>query len=280
MGKEKRKNHFRSSSVSLFYLRLRGSHHLVRSMAEEKETPTIVNVKVAKKSLLPLQDPWYCSSSLFPMVPTDISASDVPSQWNIRGEAPNTEIAWVPLAPGVMDLRLQRKELLPSPMQFWCPSGLLNGWSDWLDREIENEGFCQALCDANIFEAVLMSRGWYVFRDIISLQYLIRCWSSKTHTFFFSWGETTVTLEDVERLFLLPSMGKLNPMDLELNSEEAKIEEGLYKAFGGCMASLIGQRARFSSWIAAFKKPGNRAIGRASFLAMWLSKCSFGCYPT
>ena len=69
-------------------------------------------------------------------------------------------------------------------------------------------------------------------------------------------------------------------MDLELNSEEAKIEEGLYKAFGGCMASLIGQRARFSSWIAAFKKPGNRAIGRASFLAMWLSKCSFGCYPT
>ena len=109
-----------------FHLCLRGSHHLVRSMAEEERTPT-ADVKIAKKSLLPLQDPWYCSSPLFPMVPTDISASKAPSQRNIRGEAPNPEIAWVPSPPGVMDLRLQRKELLTSPMQFWCPSGLING---------------------------------------------------------------------------------------------------------------------------------------------------------
>ena len=68
-------------------------------------------------------------------------------------------------------------------------------------------------------------------------------------------------------------------MDLELNSEEAKIEEGLCKAFRGRTTLLTGQRARFSSWIAAFKKPGSRAIGRAVFLAMWLSKCIFGCYP-
>ena len=157
-------------------------------MAEEEETPIAVDAKIEKKSLLPLQDPWYCSSPLFPMVPTNINASDAPSQWNIGGEVPNPETAWVSSAPGVMDLHLQRKELLPSPMQFWCPKGLINGWSDWLDREIENEGFCQALRDANIFEAILMSRGWHVFRDIISLQYLIRRWSPKTHTFFFSWG--------------------------------------------------------------------------------------------
>ena len=68
-------------------------------------------------------------------------------------------------------------------------------------------------------------------------------------------------------------------MDLELDDDEAKIEERLYKAFGGRTASLTGQRARFSSWIAAFKKPGSYAIGRAVFLATWLSKCIFGCYP-
>ena len=67
-------------------------------------------------------------------------------------------------------------------------------------------------------------------------------------------------------------------MDLELSSEEAKIEERLYKAFGGRTASLTGQRARFSSWIAVFKKPGSHAIGRAAFLATWLSKCIFGYY--
>ena len=68
-------------------------------------------------------------------------------------------------------------------------------------------------------------------------------------------------------------------MDLELNSEEAKIEERLYKAFGSRTTSLTSQRARFSSWIVAIKKPGSHVISRATFLAMWLSKCIFGCYP-
>ena len=68
-------------------------------------------------------------------------------------------------------------------------------------------------------------------------------------------------------------------MDLEFNSEEAKIEERLYKAFWGRTISLTSQRARFSSWIVAIKKPGSRVIRRATFLAMWLSKCIFGCYP-
>nr|POF05166.1 hypothetical protein CFP56_05766 [Quercus suber] len=66
-------------------------------------------------------------------------------------------------------------------------------------------------------------------------------------------------------------MGRLNPMDLELDSKEAKIKERLYKAFEGHVASPTGQRARFSSWILAFKKLGSRAIGKATFLAMWLS---------
>ena len=159
---------------SPFYLCLRGFHHQIVFMAEEEEAPIAVDAEIARKSLLPLQDPWYCSFPLFPVVSNDIGASDVPSQWNIRGEAPNPKTTWVPSASGVMDLRLQRKELLPSPMQFWCPSELINGWSNWLDKEFENEGFCQALRDTNIFEAVSMSRGWHVFRDIISLRHLIR----------------------------------------------------------------------------------------------------------
>ena len=110
-------------------------------MAENEEAPIAVDVEIARKSLLPLQDLWYCSSPLVPVVPADTDVSDAPSQWNIRGEAPNPETSWVPSASGVMDLCLQRKELQPLLVQFQCPNGLTNGWSDWLDKEIENEEF-------------------------------------------------------------------------------------------------------------------------------------------
>lgn len=70
-------------------------------------------------------------------------------------------------------------------------------------------------------------------------------------------------------------MGKLNPMELQLNKDESKIEEKLYKAFGGRTASPSGQRARFSSWISRFKKSSNHAVRRAAFLSMWMSKCIF-----
>ena len=68
-------------------------------------------------------------------------------------------------------------------------------------------------------------------------------------------------------------------MDLELDDDKAKIEERLYKAFGGRAALPSSQKAKFSSWILAFKKSGGRVIMRVSFLAMWFSKCVFSYYP-
>ena len=68
-----------------FHLCLRGFHHQIVSMAEKEEALIAVDVDIARKSLLPLQDLWYCSSPLFPVVPGDTDASDAPSQWNIKG---------------------------------------------------------------------------------------------------------------------------------------------------------------------------------------------------
>ena len=56
--------------------------------------------------LLPLQDPWYCSSLLFPAVGAlEVSPPGVPKRWILKGEAPNLEIVWVPAATGVLDLQ-------------------------------------------------------------------------------------------------------------------------------------------------------------------------------
>ena len=150
---------------------------------------------------------------------------------------PSHEAAWVPAAAGILDLRFQRKEFLPAPIQFLCPCGTTIGWSDWAEQEVVDEGFCQTLRDAKIFEAVVLSRGWNMYRDVRALRFMVRHWHTDTHTFFFPWGETTVTLEDVERICLLPSMGDVNPLELELSDAESKIAGKLLETFGGTSTS-------------------------------------------
>ena len=67
------------------------------------------NVKVRLgEPLLPLQDPWYCSSSLFPTVgASEVSPPKEPKKWILKGETPSHEAAWVPAAAGILDLRFQ-----------------------------------------------------------------------------------------------------------------------------------------------------------------------------
>ena len=103
-----------------------------------------------------------------------------------------------------------------------------------------------------------------------ALQFLARCWNPDTHTFFFPWGETTITLEDVERICLLPSMGDVNLLELGLSDEKSAIVRKLLKTFGGTSTSWTGNRARFSFWISKFRESEDVDVWRATFLALWM----------
>nr|POE97722.1 hypothetical protein CFP56_71785 [Quercus suber] len=163
-----------------------------------------------EEPLLPLQDSWYCSHSLFPAVGTPkVSPPRMPKKWILKGEAPSLKAVWVPAASRILDLQFQRKELLPAPIQFLNPYSKIVGWSNWVEQEVANEGFCQILKDAKIFKALFLSRGWNMYRD----------------------GETMVTLKDVERICLLPSMGDINLLELELSDEEFVIAGKLLETF-------------------------------------------------
>ena len=122
-----------------------------------------------------------------------------------------------------------------------------------MEQEVADEGFCQILKDAKIFEAVVLSRGWNTYKDVRALRFMVRRWHTDTHTFFFPWGEIAVTLEDVERIFLLPSMGDINPLAVELSDEEFEIAGKLLETFKGTSTSWGGNRARFSFWIYEFR---------------------------
>ena len=55
--------------------------------------------------LLLLQDPWYCSSLLFPAIGAlKVSPPGAPRKWILKGEAPNPETTWVPVATGILNL--------------------------------------------------------------------------------------------------------------------------------------------------------------------------------
>nr|POF23166.1 hypothetical protein CFP56_70946 [Quercus suber] len=156
----------------------------------------------SREPLLPLQNPWYCSSPLFPVVgASEVSPPGMPKKWILKGEAPSSETTWVPAAI------------------------------------VADEGFCQILINARIFKAVVLSRGWNMYRDVRVLRFMVRRWHTDTYTFFFPWGETTVTLEDVERICLLPSMGNVNPLELRLSNAESEIAGKLLETFGGASAS-------------------------------------------
>ena len=102
---------------------------------------------------------------------------------------------------------------------------------------VADEGFYQILRKAKIFEAIVMSHGWNMYRDIRAVRFLVCRWIPDIHTFFFAWGETTITLEEVERTCLLPSMGDANLLELGLSDEESMIARKLLETFGGTSMS-------------------------------------------
>nr|POE81435.1 hypothetical protein CFP56_05934 [Quercus suber] len=91
-----------------------------------------------------------------------------------------------------------------------------------------------------------------------------------THTFFFSCGELTVTLEDKANQLLLPILGDTDLATIELSSKEEAIEAELRKRMVG--------NAKLSYWVSSSSKFSVTAH-RVAFVAFWLFKFVFGSHP-
>ena len=123
---------------------------------------------------------------------------------------------------------------------------------------------------ASVLKAIVLSRSLSNFRDLYNLCHLVRWWCATTHTFFFSCGELTVTLEDVANQLLLPILGGVDPATIELSPEEEAIEVELKKRMTG--------NAKLSYWISSSSKFSVDARC-ATFVAFWLCKFVFGSHP-
>ena len=74
-------------------------------------------------------------------------------------------------------------------------------------------------------------------------------------------------------------MGDVILLELGLFDEESMIAKKLLETFGGTSASWTGNRARFSFWISDFRESKDVGVRRATFLALWMSKCVFNSDP-
>ena len=148
-----------------------------------------------------------------------------------------------------------------------------------MDKELFDEEFVGCLEHASILKAVAISKNLKGFRDAKGLRHLVRRWCSALHTFLFSFGELTVTLEDVVNNFLLLVLRDENPFDINLSNEDLKVEEKLFTYFGGHTTSSGGKPARMGQWVMSLSRKKEKEVRRAGFLAFWLSKFLFSEFP-
>jgi hypothetical protein len=217
----------------------------------------------------PLIDPWYTSSPLFPPRSVDFSFPVEDWDWTVSGLEPTVDQAWVPNLDEISELLIQKGDLQATPINFDFLCAASKDWSHWVDREILDPDFWDRLVDAGVHWSILISRSCNMFRDTESLRELLRRWCPSTHTFFFSWGELTPTLEDVANHWMLPILGEHSFSDIKLSAEEEEVAAALRKRAS----------TRLSGWPAHFSQLEGASVRRAAFVLYWLCKCTFGNFP-
>ena len=148
-----------------------------------------------------------------------------------------------------------------------------------MDKELFVEEFVGRLKRIGILKAVVISRNLEGFKDAKGLKHLVCRWCPALHTFLFSFGELTITLEDMVNNFLLPVLGDENPFDINLSDKDLKVEEKLFTHFGGRTASSGGKPAKMGRWVMSLSCEKDKEVRWAGFLAFWLSKFLFSEFP-
>uniref|UniRef100_A0A2N9FUM7 Aminotransferase-like plant mobile domain-containing protein n=1 Tax=Fagus sylvatica TaxID=28930 RepID=A0A2N9FUM7_FAGSY len=213
----------------------------------------------------PLLDPWYASSPLFPPKSVDFSHPVEDWDWTVSGVEPTVDQAWVPGLEEISELLIQKGDLQATPINFDFLCAASKDWSHWVDREILDSDFWDNLVDAEVHWAILISRSCNMFRDTEALRELLRRWCPSTHTFFFSWGELTPTLEDVANHWMLPILGEYSFSNIKLSAAEEEIAAVLKKY----------SSTRLSGWPSTFINYKKAPIRRAAFILYWLSLQTF-----
>uniref|UniRef100_A0A2N9HSJ8 Aminotransferase-like plant mobile domain-containing protein n=1 Tax=Fagus sylvatica TaxID=28930 RepID=A0A2N9HSJ8_FAGSY len=139
-------------------------------------------------------------------------------EWMLRGKEVMADKAWIPPLSNISDLKIQKGNKQPVPIDFEFPCSTSTYWTHWMGGALLH---------------------------IPS---------------FFSWGEFTITLEDVENHWMLPVLGDMDPYVIEMSNEEIRVEQELKDR----------SSTRIDAWPLYFARGTNNSIHCAAFIAYWL----------
>ena len=115
--------------------------------------------------VFPLLDPWYDNGGNFPSVPCKISPPPSDWEWMLKGEEVTADKVWVPPLSTISDLKIQRGDMQPVPIDFEFPCSASADWYHWVAHEFLDANFCNLLEQAGVAEAILLSRSCNMYRD-------------------------------------------------------------------------------------------------------------------
>ena len=137
-------------------------------------------------------------------------------------------------------------------------------WNNWVTKL--QPKFQSLWIKTGIYHAIKAST-YEIKRDDALILELANRWCSKTNTFVFPWGESTITLEDTKVCFGYSLLGDSISTPL-VDSEHFEAEEELIEArrmFNKTKAKKVTQ----SAWMKQFME-GESKLEHEAFLVYWL----------
>jgi hypothetical protein len=95
--------------------------------------------------VFPLLDPWYDNGGNFPNIPDKVSLPPSNWEWMLRGQEATADRVWVPPLSSISDLRIQRGDMQPVPIDFEFPCSAAADWFHWVTDEFMDVKFCALL---------------------------------------------------------------------------------------------------------------------------------------
>ncbi|OMP04446.1 hypothetical protein COLO4_09641 [Corchorus olitorius] len=151
-------------------------------------------------------------------------------------------------------------------VKFQCWRHPLENWKAWVVKMAARHQ--STWKKAGIFEAIMNST-YRIHRNIDLVFGVAEKWCHETKSFIFSWGEATITLEDVMILGGYSVLG--SPVFSPVQTE--KMEE-IWEELNNARKEITrttSRKASLSQWMKKFMDSGS-PVEHEAFLAFWLSR--------